>query len=50
MIEENNDFKKKLNTLLKHKKSVIPRSERQKEYVSIKRVRYNYFSWTSWNR
>ena len=34
MIEENNDFKKKIEYIIKTpKKSVIPRSERQKEYV-----------------
>ena len=34
MIKENNDFKKKIEYIIKTpKKSVIPRSERQKEYV-----------------
>ena len=33
MIDESNNSEKKLSTLLKHQKSVIPRSERQKDYV-----------------
>ena len=36
MIKENNDFKKKIEYIIKTpKKSVIPRSERQKEYVRV---------------
>ena len=49
MINEKDTYSKKnVEYIIKTpKKSVIPRSEKQKNYKSTERVRYNHFSGTS---
>ena len=52
MIDEKNNFKENINYIIKTpKKSVIPRSEKQKNYVKALRESDVIISiWTSWNR